>query len=470
VIDVLVIGAGPAGVLAALRAADLGARTTLVTRQEFGGLAAYDGPVPVQTLTHAARSIREARRLSQYGIMVAQPSLNYSWLLARVRKVVRDVREYTSLREDIDSAGVTVYEQSGTASFVDTHTIETDSGLRLHAEKVIVCAGSVCRRPPVPGSELLLTPHEVWQLEELPASIMVVGAGPAGVQVASVFNAFGSRVQLFQPDTGILPEEDEEVSATVAAAFHEAGIEVHENFGEIHSFEKTGDGLRMIYSAGGATLGAEAALAVVAAGCAGSTTGLNLDRVRVETDSEGFIRVDEYLQTTAPSVFAAGDITGRPMLVPQAIQDAFTAATNAVRGPILPASGEVTPIVSFTEPEYARIGLTELQARAAHDIVTSVVHFDSNSRAIIDGHTSGFCKLIVDRSTHAVVGCHVVGQCAVETIQAAAIAMAARMPVNALAQVPLSFPTYAEILGRAATVASRQLELELQLGGVTANR
>ena len=469
-IDVLVIGAGPAGTVAALRAADLGARTALITKHEFGGLAAHDGPVPVQTMARAARSIREARQLSQFGIMVAQPALNYAWLLARVRKVAGDVRESTSLREHLDAAGVTVYEQAGTASFIDPHTIEADSGLRLHAEQIIICVGNSCRRPAVPGSELTRTADDAWRLEEIPPSMMVIGAGGTGVQVASVFNAFGSRVSLFQPDTRILPHEDEEVSATVAAEFRESGIEIYERFGEMHSFEKTEDGIRMIYSAGGATHFAEATLAIVAAGCTGNTVALNLDRAGVETDPQGFIRVDEYLRTTAPSVFAAGDITGRPMLVPQAIQDAFTAATNAVRGPTLPASGEATAIVSFTEPEYARIGLTEDEARAAHDIVTSVVHFDSASRAIIDGHTSGFCKLIVDRSTHEVVGCHVVGECAVETVQAAAIAMAARMPVNALAHVPLSFPTYAEILGRAAAVASRQLELELQSGGITVHR
>src|SRR6201993_5124579 len=124
-IDVLVIGAGPAGVLAALRAADLGARTVLVTRTEFGGMAANDGPVPVRTLAHAARLIREARQLSQYGIEVSEPVLDYPRLLARVREVVDDVRAHSSLR-----LGVTVHEHAGVARFVDEHTIESEGGLR----------------------------------------------------------------------------------------------------------------------------------------------------------------------------------------------------------------------------------------------------------------------------------------------------------------------------------------------------
>src|SRR5213080_599506 len=156
-IDVLVIGAGPAGVLAALRAADLGARTVLVTRTEFGGMAANDGPVPVRTLAHAARLIREARQLSEYGICVSEPVLDYPRLLARVREVVNDVRANSSLRQQIDSLGVTVHEHAGVARFTDEHTIQTQDGLRLEAEKVIICTGGVSRRLSIPGFELAST-------------------------------------------------------------------------------------------------------------------------------------------------------------------------------------------------------------------------------------------------------------------------------------------------------------------------
>ena len=148
------LGAGPAGLLAALRAGDLGARTTLVTRGEFGGMAAHDGPVPVRTLAHAARLIRDARQLGRYGIAVSEPVLDYPRLLARVREVVGDVRAHAALREQIDAAGVTVHERAGVARFVDPHTVETESGLRLRADKIILCTGGTSRRLPVPGFEL----------------------------------------------------------------------------------------------------------------------------------------------------------------------------------------------------------------------------------------------------------------------------------------------------------------------------
>src|SRR3954451_2612896 len=153
-IDVLVIGAGPAGVVAALRAADLGARTALVARGAFGGMAANDGPVPVRTLAHAARLMREARQLGEYGIAVGEPALDYPRLLARVGQAVEAVRAHSALRGQIDSAGVAVHEHAGRARFADPHTLGCESGPRLQAEKIILCTGGVSRRLSVPGFEL----------------------------------------------------------------------------------------------------------------------------------------------------------------------------------------------------------------------------------------------------------------------------------------------------------------------------
>jgi pyruvate/2-oxoglutarate dehydrogenase complex dihydrolipoamide dehydrogenase (E3) component len=449
-IDIIVVGAGPAGVLAALRAADLGARTMLVTRAEFGGMAANDGPVPVRTLAHAARLIREARQLGQYGIGVSEPVLDYPRLLARMREVAKDARAHSSLRQQIDSLGVTVRENAGVARFADPHTIETGGGPRLQAEKIIICTGGVSRRLSIPGFDLASTHSDAWGLTSVPSSMLVIGAGATGVQIASVFNAFGARIQLFQTGPRILPSEDEDISAAVAAAFRESGIVVHENFGAIESFEKTSTGVRMIFSRNGDRDSAEATLAVVAVGWVADTAGLRLAAAGVETDVRGFVKVDGHLRTSTPHIFAAGDITGRLMLVPQAIQDGFVAATNAVRGPTITTGDPVSPIGSFTDPEYAQVGLTEAKARETHDVVTAVIRFDSTTRTIIDGRKAGFCKLIADRTTCRMLGCHVVGERAVEITQVAAIAIGAKMRVDDLAHIPLSFPTYAGILARVA--------------------
>jgi pyruvate/2-oxoglutarate dehydrogenase complex dihydrolipoamide dehydrogenase (E3) component len=458
--DVVVIGAGPAGMLAALRAGDLGAKTVLISRDEFGGMAANDGPVPVRTLAHAARLIRDARQLGRYGINVNGLSLDYPRLLARVREVVEDVRDHSSFRKQIDSLGVIVHERAGNARFADSHTIETESGLRLEADKIIICTGGMSRRLSVPGSEFTATHSDAWSLTSVPPSMIVIGAGATGAQVASIFNAFGSRIQLFQAGPRILPTEDAEVSAEVSSAFRESGILVRENFGVIDSFEKTPDGVRMFFSSNGHRESADATLAVAAIGWVADVAGMNLSNAGIETTERGFLRVDEFLRTSAPHVFAAGDVTGRLMLVPQAIQDGFIAATNAVKGATSKIlDQQVAPIGSFTDPEYAQAGLTETKARASYEVVVATVRFDTTTRTIIDGRPRGFCKLIVDRKTRRILGCHVVGERAVEITQLAAVAIAAGMVVDDLARVPLSFPTYAGILGHVAGSATRQLNL-----------
>jgi len=458
-IDVIVIGGGPAGMLAALRAGDLGAKTALITRDEFGGMAANDGPVPVRTLAHAARLLRNARQLGRYGISTGTPTLDYSRLLSRVQEVVKDVRAHSTFRSQIDSLGVAVHEGCGVARFVDPYTVETESGLRVSAKKIIICTGGVNRRLSVPGSEFTATHSDAWALTSVPPSMIVVGGGATGAQVASIFNAFGSHVQLFQAGPRILPTEDEEVSTAVAESFRTSGIVVRENFGAIESFEKTPTGVRMIIIKDGRRENVDAALVVSAIGWIADTDGLELENAGVEKDIRGFIHVDEFLKTSAPHVFAAGDVTGRMMLVPQAIQDGFVAATNAVKDTWLKPSKQVAPVGSFTDPEYAQVGLTEAKAREAHDIVTAVVCFDATARTIIDGRTTGFCKLIADRKTYKILGCHVVGERAVEITQVAAVAMAADMCVDDLSQVPLSFPTYAGVLGRVAAMLTRQLNL-----------
>ena len=459
--DVMVIGAGPAGVVAAVRAAELGARTSLIASGEFGGMADNDGPVPVRVLAHTARLIRDARQLGEYGVTVSEPVLDYPRLLARAREVVGDVRANSSLRQQIDSLGVTVHQQAGQARFLDSHTVETKGGLRLQADKIVICTGGVSRRLPIPGFELTSTHSDAWSLTRVPASMLVVGGGATGAQVASIFNAFGTRVQLFEAGPRILATEDEDVAAAAAAAFRKSGILVRENFGTIESFEKTPTGVRMNFSKDGRRDSAEAALVVVAVGWAADTAGLNLAAAGVELNPRKFVKVDEYLRTSATDIFAAGDVTGRLMLVSQALPDGFVAATNAVQGPTLPVGERVSPAGSFTDPEYAQVGPTEAKARATHDIVTATINFDSMTRPVIDGNKFGFCKLIADRKTCKVIGCHVIGERAVDIAQVAAIAIAAGMRVDELAHIPLAYPTHAAVLVRAAVSAAHQLNLKV---------
>ena len=418
---VIVLGAGPAGVVAALRAARFGARTALVTRDELGGMAADDGPVPVRTLAHAARLMREARQLGRYGISAGEPTLDYRRLLARVREVTGAVRAHAVLRDELQQAGVTLYEHAGTARFVAPHVIESENGPRLRAANVIVCTGGVSRQLPLPGFELTSTHSDAWRLESAPDSLLVIGAGATGVQVASIFNALGSRVTLFE------------------AAPRIAGV-------------------RLVYSGSDAEAQIDATLAVVAVGWVANTDRLDLAVAGVETDPRGYIKVDSQLRTTAPGIYAAGDVTGHLMVVHEAAREAYLAATNATVGSTEVLPPEVSPLGSFTDPEYASVGLSEATARETHDVVVGTEGFGTMPRPIIDGRPTGFCKLVVDRGQHTILGCHIVGERAVELAQLAALAVASGMKVEQLALVPFSFPTYANALGRAAVRAARQLD------------
>ncbi|UHQ19388.1 NAD(P)/FAD-dependent oxidoreductase [Lysobacter sp. KIS68-7] len=468
--DVIVLGGGPAGALAALRAAELGARTALVTAAEFGGMAANDGPVPVRALAFAARLLREAREMPRYGISAGAPGLHYDKLLARVREITHQVSEHSALRERIDALGVTLIEQAGVARFIDRHTIETTSGLRLSASKFILCTGGVGRRPEIPGIEFTHTHSHAWKLEQVPSSMLVVGGGDTGVQVAAVFQAFGSRVQLFERGPRILRGADEAVASAVAAGLRDSGVDLREGFGNVTAFDQTPNGVRMRYRNYGGDAATEAAVIVMASGWVADTGRMNLGEAGVELDARGNVRVDRFLQTTAPHIFAAGDVTGRLMLVPGAIEDGFVAATNALQGPTLPLPHRVTPSGSFTHPEYAEVGLTEAEARETHAIATALVPLDAAVRPIIEGRTFGFCKLVVDRSDCRILGCHVVGERAVEIAQLAAIAMAADMRVDDLARIAISFPTYSEVLVHAAILVAMELGLPLSGQGERVRR
>ncbi len=322
---------------------------------------------------------------------------------------------------------------------------------------MVICAGGISRKLSLPGWELTVTPGDAFSLTSVPKSAIVIGAGATGAQVASIFNAFGTRIELFQSGPRIIPTEDEEVSRDVAAAFRQDGIAVHEDFGSIVRLERSSSGIKMILRKDGIEASVEGELAVSTVGWVADVAGLQLANAGVETDDRGSVRVDEYLQTSTANIFAAGDIIGRAMLVPQAVRDGFIAGNNAAGATALRVPSDVEPIGSFTDPEYAKVGMTEDEARNTHLVVVGRAAYAETTRPIIDGRTRGFCKLVADQKSLRILGCHVVGERAVEVAQIAATAMTAQMKIDELARIPLSFPTYANVLGRAALRAVRDL-------------
>jgi dihydrolipoamide dehydrogenase len=459
--EIVVIGGGPAGVTAALRARELGAAVALVERGNMGGTCTNDGCVPTRVLAHAARLVRDAEQFSDYGLEGKAPRVDFARLLNRTQRIVYEVQEKKQLRGRLEAAGVSVFDRAGEARFVDGRTLALAGTHRLLGEKFVICAGGHARRMDFPGSEHALTHSDVWTMKSLPSSVVVVGAAATGCQLASVFAAFGSRVRLLDVAPRILGGEDEEVSRGVAEAFGRRGIEILTGIGGVEGIEKAADGLRLFYAHDGASRSSEAEAVVLAVGWPGNVEALNPGAAGVET-ARGYVRVDDALRTSAPHVFAAGDVTGRMMLVQSATYEGTLAAENAVLGDRRGYRHAIVPHGGFTDPEYASVGLTERQARDEFgdgDCAVAVVSYAELDRGVIDGRPEGSCKLVVSRSSRRVLGAHIVGEQAVEVVQLVAAAMAAGMRVEQLADLELAYPTFTAVVGLAARRIARDLDL-----------
>lgn len=443
--DVIVVGGGPAGVTAALRAGELGAKVALVERGRLGGTCTNDGCVPTRALAKAARLLRDADQFAAYGLIGAPPTVDLPALLARTQEIVYTIQEKKQLIKHLEASNVTVYSEVGAAAFHDTHTLIISTGARLQADKFILCVGGHARRLDFPGAEYALTHSDVWTLKAVPRTVAIVGAAATGCQLASIFADFGAEVWLLELAPRLLPGEDVHVSQAMNAAFARKGIHVVTGFSDLTGIERGEHGLRLITPTGVQETPPVEAV-ILAVGWPGNVSGLNLAAAGL-TPERGFIPVNDYLQTPVPHIFAAGDITGRMMLVQSAGYEARIAAENAVLGLQRSYQHLIVPHGGFTDPEYGSVGLTEAQAQ---DAVTAVVPFAAIDRAVIDGRTEGFCKLIVARQTHQILGAHVVGEQAVEIVQLVAAAMSAGSRIEQLAELELAYPTYTAIVGLAA--------------------
>lgn len=454
--DVIVIGGGPVGVTAALRARELGASVALVERNRMGGTCTNDGCVPTRVLAKAARLMRDSEQFAGYGLHGAVPTVDFAAVIRRTQQIVDAVHDKKQLLGHLEEAGVKVFAPAGDAKFVDEHTIALADGTHLEAEQFIVCAGGRARRLPFPGSEHALTHSDVWQMTTLPRTIAIVGGAATGCQLASVFQSFGSQVTLLDVAPRLLAAEDQAVGQEIEAAFKRHGLNIITGIGGIERIDKGDDGLTLVYkhNDGEQTLQADAIL--LAVGWPGNADRLNLDAAGVKVE-RSYIQVDDHLRSSVPHIWAAGDINGRMMLVQSGNAEARVAAENAVLGVERSYVHRIVPHGGFTDPEYGSVGLSEEQAAKTNDIAVAMVPYADLDRAVIDDRMEGFCKLIVARDTRRILGAHVVGEDAAEVVQIVAAGMAANMRVEQLAELELAYPTFAAIVG----LAARQLVREL---------
>jgi pyruvate/2-oxoglutarate dehydrogenase complex dihydrolipoamide dehydrogenase (E3) component len=455
--DIVVIGGGPAGVTAALRASELGANVALVERDHLGGTCTNDGCVPTRFLAHTARLVREANQFRDYGLHAEFPQLDFSNLMMLVQEKIKEINEKKGLESHLKEFGVQVLSGVGEARFIDNHTIELAVEKKLEADKFILCAGGRARRLSFPGNELALTHSDVWSLDKLPRSVAIVGGAATGCQLASVLAAFGAEVTLLEIAPRLLGMEDVIISETITTSFTERGINVITDIDGIERIEAGRPELTLWYEMGEQIKQVQAEVVILAIGWPGNADSLNLEAAGVQSE-RGYVLVDEYLRTSSEHIFAAGDITGRMMLVQSAGYEARIAAENAVLGAGQPFTHKIVPHGGFTDPEYGSVGLTEERARVLEpDCVIASVPYSALDRAVIDGHPEGCCKMIVSQDSHRILGAHVIGEQALEIVQLVAAGMAADMWVEHLAELELAYPTYTGIIGLVARKIVHQL-------------
>ena len=287
--DVIVIGAGPAGAAAAVRAAELGAKVAVLEANRPGGVCVNSGCVPTRVLAKTARLLRDVRHAETYGVAVAKPVVHWPETVARIREVIENVHGYKRLAATLAEAGAELV-QEGFARFVDPFTVTlSESQRRLSADTFIVCVGGHSARLPVPGAELLNVPEEVLELPELPASVVIIGSGYTGVQLATVFNAFGAQVTVLETQPQLLPAADQDVSRALAEAFRAQGTEVRTGIGGVEHVERRGDLKRVSFTAddtpqGDAPQTVDAELVVACVGWPVSAEKLGLGAAGVEAE------------------------------------------------------------------------------------------------------------------------------------------------------------------------------------------
>ncbi|MEO8262649.1 MAG: NAD(P)/FAD-dependent oxidoreductase [Pseudolysinimonas sp.] len=444
--DVVVIGAGPAGTAAALRAAELGASVAVLEADRTGGTCVNTGCVPTRVLAKAARLMRDVRSADAYGITVGEHHLDWPATVARVRQRVDAVRSIKDEARRFGAAGIELVLE-GRARFVDANTLQLDSGRRVRGDSVIICVGGHSRLLPIPGAELATVPEHVLDLAELPSRVAIIGAGNTGAQLVTVFNAFGSQVTVLDVAPRILLASDAAVSEAVATAFTEQGVAVRTGLAGVNSLAQVADGIELTWN----TDVTETFDAVImATGWPADVDDLGLDAAGI-TPERSAIPVDQYFRTVVPHIFAVGDANGRDMLVQAAMFEGEAAAENAVLDANRRTPHHLLPAGGFTDPDYAGVGLTREQAleRDPHCIVVTVP-YTSLDRAVIDDRQRGFLMLIADRRRELILGSHAVGENAIEVVQSVTTAMAAGIDVATLAGVKFAYPTYSAVIGLAA--------------------
>ncbi|MDR1411287.1 MAG: dihydrolipoyl dehydrogenase [Spirochaetaceae bacterium] len=444
--DVLVIGGGPAGYMAAIKAARLGARTALAEKDELGGTCLNRGCIPAKTLLKTAELIHEIAGAAGRGITIADPRVSVD-MPAVIKGKNRVVKRLTSgVASLLASNGVELLRGEGRLLAPGRIAV---AGLgEAVAKKLILAGGSQAAKLPIPGLELpgVLTSTDILDIEETPPRLAIIGGGVIGVEMAMIFQSFGSKVSIVEALPRILPFMDAEAAALIHKTLQSRGAEIYTGTG-LSRIEQKGGGLSLVLT-DGKSLPANKAL--VSIGRTGDLSCLGDLAVRTE---KGKVLVDDCMETSVPGIFAPGDINGKKMLAHAAFKMAEIAAENAVapdRQGMKKADLRFVPSVVYSFPEAAAVGLTQEEAEREGPVLAGKFPLAANGRALAAGDAGGFVKVLADKKYGAILGVHIVGPGAAEIINEAAALMSMEITVHELAGIVHGHPTVSEALMEAA--------------------
>jgi dihydrolipoamide dehydrogenase len=451
--DVAIIGSGPAGYTAAIRAGQFGLKTALIERDPYlGGTCLHVGCIPTKALLFNAELWDHLKDASEFGIEgVESRKLNWDAVLERKTKVVnKHAKGLEFLMRKNKVVTLRGYGRLTGSAQNGIHTIDLKDGTKssqVKAKNVILATGSEARM--IPGllpDDRVLTNIEILKLGKAPKSLVVVGAGAVGVEFASIFRSFDCEVTILEMLPRMVPLEDEEVSKELARVYRKRGIAAHMG-AKVEKVEKSKVGVAVTFSVDGKQQKIEAEKILIAIGRRPLTDNVGLEKTKIQTE-RGFVKTNEWMQTSEPGIYAIGDIVlGTPQLAHVGAMEGIVAVANIAGKQDKPINLLRIPNVTYCHPEIGSVGLTEIKAREqGYDVKVGKFPFTANSRASIVGAHEGFIKIVSEKEYGEVLGVHIIGPQATELIAEAVTAMELEATVEDLMWTIHAHPTLAEAM------------------------
>ena len=456
IFDLAVIGAGTGGLVSAVGAKTLGANVVLIERESIGGECLWTGCVPSKTLIKSARVFEQIKRAQEFGVHVEKPRVIWNAVKLRIKDVRDEIKKLE--REELNKANLEVVK--GEASFLDANTLRVvgKSGEQtIRAKKFILATGSTPKIPDIEGLREtgFLTYADVYDLPNLPRSLVILGGGAVACEMAQAMARLGSKVTILQQGERVLPKEDGEVSAAALRVLEQSGVIIHLNAKAIRAGQGE-DRAWIEYSMNGEIARVEGSKILVATGKTVDASALKLNEIGVQNDARGIV-VDKHLRTTVDNIWACGDCTGSLLFTHVAEAQAKIAVQNALLPLKKTWDARVVPWTTFLDPEIAHLGLTEDEARIEYSNPKIYrQQFKTLDRAIIEGETEGFLKVICSPNNR-VLGAHIVGANAGELIHQWIAAVRDGALIEEFGEAIHVYPTLSEIAHRAGNASYQEL-------------